>query len=140
VVTQEAVLSEAVYEDPETDLHILAAGKRTASPSELLNSQQFRHLLAELRGSYDLIVMDSPPMLAVSDALILTRLADKRLFVVKWAETKRATVMYCVKLLVRTTSGPTDMLLSMVNVRKHSTYAFGDSGSYYGAARKYYSE
>jgi len=140
VITNEVELDEAICDDPITDLKVLTAGENAPSPSELLNSAQFRRVLTEARNNYDLIVLDSPPMLAVSDALILARLADKRLFVVKWADTKRVSVMYCVKLLARATTGPTDMVLSMVNVRKHSTYAFGDSGSYYGAARKYYSE
>jgi polysaccharide biosynthesis transport protein len=64
-----------------SELWVLPAGSATTWPAELLGSQRMRTLVEEWEGNYDYVLIDSPPVLAVSDAVILSRLADTALLV-----------------------------------------------------------
>jgi receptor protein-tyrosine kinase len=93
VLVGNARVSEAVGRIPlgaEDDgagrLAFLPSGPLPPNPSELLSSEQMRDLLAELTGEFDYVLIDSPPLLAVADALELARLADGVLLVVRRSE------------------------------------------------------
>ena len=74
-------------------LDILTAGKIPPNPSEMLGSQAMSSLLDELSNLYDVIILDSPPVLAVTDAQILSTKVDGTLLVVRAEKTKKDTVL-----------------------------------------------
>ncbi|MFN4090600.1 MAG: GumC family protein [Alphaproteobacteria bacterium] len=138
VLARSVALEEAVVRDVEAALDVLPAGERPTSPPDLFTSTQMRALLADLRERYDLIVIDSPPVLAVSEARILARLTDTTVFVIRWAATPREVAAMGVKQIRDSGAQLAGAVLSQVNVKKHARYSYGDSGYYYGAARRYY--
>ena len=97
-----------------------------------------KDLLRRLAETNDLVVIDSPPVLAVSDPRVLSRLADKTVYAVRWVETRRETALMGLKQILDVGADVAGVVLTMVNVRKHARYNYGDSGSYYGRYRKYY--
>lgn len=74
-------------------LDILTAGKIPPNPSEMLGSQAMSSLLDELSNVYDVIILDSPPVLAVADAQILSTKVDGTVLVVRAEKTKKDTVL-----------------------------------------------
>ena len=74
-------------------LDILTAGKIPPNPSEMLGSQAMSSLLDELSNIYDVIILDSPPVLAVTDAQILSTKSDGVVLVVRAEKTKKDTVL-----------------------------------------------
>lgn len=74
-------------------LDILTAGKIPPNPSEMLGSQAMSSLLDELSNVYDVIILDSPPVLAVTDAQILSTKVDGTVLVVRAEKTKKDTVL-----------------------------------------------
>lgn len=74
-------------------LDILTAGKIPPNPSEMLGSQAMSSLLEELSNIYDVIILDSPPVLAVTDAQILSTKVDGTVLVVRAEKTKKDTVL-----------------------------------------------
>lgn len=74
-------------------LDILTAGKIPPNPSEMLGSQAMSSLLDELSNIYDVIILDSPPVLAVTDAQILSTKSDGTVIVVRAEKTKKDTVL-----------------------------------------------
>jgi polysaccharide biosynthesis transport protein len=89
-------------------------------------------LFRRLREEYDLVIVDTPPILAVSDAIALSTQADATLFAVRWGMTPRAAVKLGLRRLLgsshrRTVTG---IVLTMVNVREHSRYGYEDSALY----------
>lgn len=74
-------------------LDILTAGKIPPNPSEMLGSQAMSGLLDELSNVYDVIILDSPPVLAVTDAQILSTKSDGTVLVVRAEKTKKDTVL-----------------------------------------------
>ena len=137
-LADQASLDEIIHKDEATGAHVLPAGQLTPNSSNLLNSERMKLLLAELSERYDLVVLDSPPVLAVADARILSRLADKTIFIVRWAETRREVAMMGLKQIAEAGADIAGFVLSRVNVKKHARYGYGDSGYYYGRYTKYY--
>jgi capsular exopolysaccharide synthesis family protein len=74
------------------NLSVITGGTLAPNPSELLGSNSMRDLMAKFRKQYDRIILDSPPLLAFSDALVLSRLADGALFVIWGGVTRRDAV------------------------------------------------
>ena len=138
VLAGEATLQESLRKDDASNLLVLPAGSQSTNPVDLFSSQQLKDILAKLAESADLVVIDSPPVLAVSDARTLSRLVDKTVFIVRWAETRREVATMGLKQIMDTGADVAGVVLSMVNVRQHARYGFGDSGYYYGRYRKYY--
>jgi Mrp family chromosome partitioning ATPase len=93
----------------------------------------------ELAATYDQVVLDTPPVLAVSDAYTLINLVDQVLFVIRWERTRREVVGSALEMIERARAGMTSIVLSRVNMRKHSKYSYGDSGQYYKEYSRYYS-
>lgn len=85
-------LSEIIYQTHIDGLDIIPAGTPTENPAELLGVRNIKALLDEQRERYDFIILDSPPILPVADALLLSRAADGILFVVRCNRTSKTCV------------------------------------------------
>jgi succinoglycan biosynthesis transport protein ExoP len=138
VLAGEASLDEVMQRDPISGAHVLVAGGRAPSPAELLGSERMKKLLKTLSRSYDLVIIDSAPVMAVSDTRVLARLADKTIFLVRWADTPREVATAALQQIIDAGADVIGVQLSMVDVKKHAGYGYSDSGSYYGPMRKYY--
>ena len=132
-------LDEVVQTGSRSGAHLIPAGAPLPNPSGVLGSAQMKKLLAELKGTYDLVILDSAPVLAVSDTRVLSRLADKCIFLVRWADTRRETALSGYRLIADAGADIVGVALTMVDVKKHAGYGYRDSGYYYGRIRKYYS-
>ncbi|VAX20086.1 hypothetical protein MNBD_NITROSPINAE04-2433, partial [hydrothermal vent metagenome] len=110
-------------------------------PESLFTSSKMKKLLGVFAGVYDLILIDSPPVIAVSDSLLLSTLVDKVIYIVQWETTKRKLALSGVKSLLEVNADLAGIVLSKVDVRKHSKYGYSDSGKYYYSKyNKYYTD
>ncbi len=89
VLTDQAALEAAIQSTPVPGLSVLTSGSTPPDPGRLLESQRFRELLAQLRERYDLVLVDTPPVLVVSDALSVAGLTDGMVLVVSSQTTGR---------------------------------------------------
>ena len=129
---------EVIRHDAESGLHVLTTGRTVVpNPSDLLGSERMRALLEACGRTYDLIVIDSPPVHLVSDTRILSHLVDKTVFAIRWTTTRREVAVLGIKQLVESGASVAGVVLSMVDVRKNARYSYADSGYYYGSSRKY---
>ena len=69
---QEESFDPERYATSIDDLYVISAGAHAPNPSELLGSKAMRHLIAGFRGSFDVIIFDAPPVLAATDAVLLS--------------------------------------------------------------------
>ena len=76
VVAEKAELDDAIYASPVPNLSIMPGGKRPSNPAELLSSRRFKHLIDLLRDKFDVIIIDTPPLLAVSDPGAVAAIVD----------------------------------------------------------------
>jgi receptor protein-tyrosine kinase len=119
-----------LHQDERTGLELLAAGDAQGDPTSLLGSAALRWLLAGLRLRYELIVVDAPPLLGVSDARLLASLADLSLLVVRWGGTQRQDVRRALRILEAAGARLAGGVLTMVDTKRQAGYGHGDSGRY----------
>ncbi len=133
-------VNRVIVADPRTGAAVIPAGRPTGNPPALLDSPRADEMLRILAARYDSIVIDSPPIMAVSDALMLTRRVDSTVVVAKWGDTRRESVRLALKRIAEAGGHVSGVLLSMVDVRRYARYGYGDSGSYVGRLARYHSE
>jgi exopolysaccharide transport family protein len=129
--------SKLIRIDAESGLHYITTPSGTPNPQDLLGSKHMKALIDVMRDRYDLIVLDTPPLLAVSDALVLSHVTDATIFLVRWAKTPRQVVLGALKSFHTLGGKMAGVVLSRVDMRKHATYGYGDPGYYYGYYGRY---
>lgn len=137
LLRNEVPLEAVLQRDRETGCCVIPAGGITENPAEALSSDRMRSLLDGLARTYDFVILDSPPVLAVSDSRILSREVDETVFVVRWNGTPRDLAAAGVRQLLTSGGRLLGILLTMVDVKRHALYGYGDSGYYYAAASRY---
>ena len=111
----------------EGKVDILPSGPIPDQPLEFLSSERFREILGQLRKRYDRIVIDSAPTQAVSDALVLSRLCDAVVYVVKSHETSIDLVRRGVQRLAQVKAPLAGVVITQVDIDKITSYG----GDYY---------
>ncbi len=134
----EAGRADIVHEDKTTGAWVIPSGRLGIDPTRVLSDANVHQLIAELGREFDLVIVDSPPLMAVSDARLLAPEVDATLFVVRWGKTHREVVRQGLKELLETGAPLAGVVLSMVDPEKHARYGFGDSGYYYRGVKSYY--
>jgi succinoglycan biosynthesis transport protein ExoP len=129
--------SDFIYFDAKTDISILTAGPRHPQPQNALRSVRMSELIEEWRTSYDFIVIDSPPVLPISDARILAPLSDLCLFVTRWRKTHWKVAQHALAILGESGARLAGVVVSKVDVKQLATYGFADSQVYGREYRRY---
>ena len=86
-----------IKETNKANLHILTNGKFVEKPSELIGSSKMKYLLDVLKNIYDVIIIDAPPCIPVSDSIILSTIVDSTILVAKSEKTKISDIKEVVK-------------------------------------------
>lgn len=131
-------LEACVHADPVSGVHFICARPDTPNAPDVLESEAMKSALALFCERYDLVILDSPPVMAVSDARIISRLADYTIFLVYWAKTQREIVTNGLNL-IRSVTDRVGVVINQVDLTKHVRYGYGDFGYYYSRYRSYYS-
>jgi non-specific protein-tyrosine kinase len=115
-------------------LAMLPAGNRPPNPSELLGSRRLQELMKLLTQHVDMVVIDSPPVLPVTDAAVLAQGVDGVLLVVDAGETRRQIALQAVESLRQVGANVIGVVLNRVSTRKGSYYHYYPE--YYGDRHK----
>ena len=99
VIVGRATLGEALQADGGSGLHILPSGALPPNPGELLGGRKFLALLDELKASYDVVLLDAPPLLAVADASVLAKRTSGALVVGALRRTRRPQLLKALDAL-----------------------------------------
>jgi capsular exopolysaccharide synthesis family protein len=138
VINGASSLEEAIRRDDRSGLDVVLSGAYHSDALHALDVGRIDPLLEKLRDLYELVIIDSAPVLVISDAQVLAAKADETLLVVSWGKTRREVAAYAARQLKSTARHLGGVILSQVNVNKHARYNYGDSGYYHGKARRYY--
>lgn len=106
------------------NLKVVTGGTLAPNPSELLGSGKMRDLVMRLRGQFDRIILDSPPLMAFSDCLVLSRLADGVVFVVWGGETGRESIRKTVQNIQGVGGKILGVVLNNVDLSRKSSYYY----------------
>jgi capsular exopolysaccharide synthesis family protein len=129
VLLNQRTLEETLLPVPGFDrLSLLPAGRIPPNPAELLNSVRARDIFARLRDHFDLVLIDSPPVLPVTDAAILSQHADATLMVAAAGQTRRADLHHAVQKLDQV--GATILGTVLNKVTRHTGHYYGYTYTY----------
>lgn len=126
-----------MYTDELSGVQYLWADKHD-DPQRLFSSEKFDLFLKEARKQYDLILIDTPPVMAVSDVVVISKQVDAIVFAVQWEKTPRSIVKSAIQMLQQTNTRIAGAVLTQVDVKRHQGYGYGDQGYYYGTKSSYY--
>jgi succinoglycan biosynthesis transport protein ExoP len=133
VLMKSCTMKSAIMPTHIDNLNILTAGGRSPNPSELLTFDNIERILTEALSKYDRIVVDSAPLLAVSDTLLIAPHIDLCTLVVRAFATPRKMVMRAIKSLEETKTEPAGLILNFLPSGRGGYYAYYYSGKYYGS-------
>ncbi len=129
VLTGKSSIEDAIISIPAVPfLHVLPAGPVAPMPAELLGSQQMQTLIQSLRPSYDFILIDTPPVLTVTDAAVLVSVSDGVVLVLRYGQASKNVVARASEILLRSGAHLLGVVLNVVDLRS------SDYAEYYGRA------
>jgi len=127
ILTNQTTLKEAVSKADESSLYILSSGPVPPNPSELLGSKAMKSFMKEALEEFDLIIFDTPPVLAVTDAQILGNLCNGSVLVVSSGKTEKESLLKTKEILTNSNGKLLGVVLNNKKADKKGNYY------YYGA-------
>jgi capsular exopolysaccharide synthesis family protein len=125
ILTGQHRFEEVIQPYPSVStLSVLPAGPRPPNPAQLLSSPAMQALLQDLRGRFKTVLIDCPPILPVTDSILLSTLVDGIVFVVESGRTMRAAVTRARKVLQNVNAHVIGLVLNKVDVRFEGYYGY----------------
>lgn len=123
VLTGRCKLDEAIKKDPKYGFHVLTSGEKPTTVTSVLESQKLKDLLDTLEKEYDVLLVDSPPVMNVSDPLFISKITDAVIFIISQSETKRGVIKESYGLLKQNNVKVLGAVVTQVDSKK-SRYGY----------------
>lgn len=130
-----ADLSQVVRQTDVAGLSVIARGKNPTNPSEMLSSEQFKALMEQLSQQYDHIIIDTPPILAVTDGIIISQYAGVNLLVARYAKSQMKELELSLNRFEQANVKVNGFILNDIQ-RSSAGYGYGYNYSYAYKANK----
>jgi capsular exopolysaccharide synthesis family protein len=130
VLVGDATVAEAAKPTRVPNLWAIPAGPTPPNPADLLHSARFREFIAELGRQFDRVIIDSPPLVAVTDSAIISTLVDGSVFVVRAFKTSTHLSLQGLRALREIAAPIVGAVLNAVNLNRHE-YSYGYHYYYY---------
>jgi len=131
LLAQQASIQDCIIKTNEYNLDVLHTGIIPPDPQVLLSSEAVSTLMKEFRSTYDRVIIDSPPILPVSDSAILSTHADSLVYVIKSDTTALRQVRNGLRQLQRFNAPVTGVVVNQVKERRTTRFSKGDGYSSY---------
>lgn len=124
VLVGDMTLTSVVEPGDVENLHVLTSGPIPPNPSELLASKRFQEMLEEAKQTYDIVIFDTPPVLAVTDAQILANLVDGSILVIRSKKTEIEAAQKSVDILKAANGKLLGTVLNGREKKEHTYYYY----------------
>ena len=131
-VLERCALDEAILTDAELGINVLPTANHSVAAADELSADWLAPMMDELKAVYDVVIIDSPPLLEVADGLVLARVADSIVYVVRWDKTPRQAVAEGLEALAAMRLGVAGIVLNHADP-KYTENSYGEA---YGAYAK----
>lgn len=128
-------LDKYIVQTTNKNIDLLPTGPTPPNPVELLGSTNNKKLMEKLRKQYDIILLDCPPVLGLSDTMILTKYSDANIVVVSNRKTKIENLDKAKKVFAQANANITGVVINRASVKDNSYYSYY-SNEYYGESPK----
>jgi capsular exopolysaccharide synthesis family protein len=125
-----ASLKDIIIQTEIGNLDIIPAGTPPPNPNQLLESKEFKEFISTLKANYDIIIIDTPPVALVSDAVYISTFCDATIFVIRLKYTTRQ--VYNIINDLYENRGLKNILIALNDVKHRGYYGYGDYGYSYG--------
>jgi len=134
-----ATLEQALIDDV-SGAKILPLAKASYTPRDVLGSPAMLRLLTELRARFDVVLLDTAPLLAIADTRVLAPSADAVVMLARWKKTPIKAILAALSLLKGRGIFVAGVALTQVDMKAQTRYGYGDANYYYKSYRKYYAD
>lgn len=131
-------IEQAMTLDQPSGAYVLPLTHTTSSTEDIFGLPAMDDLLKRLRPSFDLILIDTAPVLALADTRIIANKADMVVLLARWRKTPARAINNAVKLLQQSGANIAGVALTQVDMAAQSKHGYGDAGYYYDEYKKYY--
>ena len=131
-------LDQALRVDKASGAMILPLSKHPLVPGDVLTTTRMDELLAELRGMFDFIVLDTAPVLPIAETRILVLKADTVAYVTRWGITPRQAAVAGMQFLQEAGANIAGVVLSQVDLNQQHKWTRNDASGFYGKYKNYY--
>ena len=138
VLRGDAKWRDAIQTDSITDMRFMTSGKPGPDVLGLFLSDAMRDLLKQAREDYDMILLDAPPIEALTEARVAASLADATLLCVRWRFTREQTLLHSLEALRDTHATVIGTVLTRVDPRVHVRSGYSDAGVYQRRRKAYF--
>lgn len=139
LLSGQADLQKVLHKTQVTNLDVITRGKSPTNPSEILSSNQFKELLEQLQSQYDHIIIDTPPVLAVTDGIIISQYTGVNLIVARYAKSQMKELELTVNRFEQAGVKVNGFILNDIQ-RASAGYGYGYNYAYaYKAQKDFYS-
>lgn len=130
---------DVVIHDDLLEADVLLGDRGQANAADIFSSERFATLLNDLRARYDVIIIDTPPVLIVPDARVIAQHVDAAIFVVQWDATQKEQVLAALREFESVGKPVSGLVLNQISPRGMKRYGYGNSyGPYSAYGSKYY--
>ncbi len=136
----DAALDDVLIADSKSSAMILPLSNAAYTPKDVFGSDAMSQLIETLRGRFDTIVLDTAPVLLVTETRTLAAMADAVVLLVRWRKTSKRAVMASLKLLREAKAPLAGAALTQVDLAQTSSLSALDPAAYYKSYKKYYLE
>ncbi len=140
VLSGESGFELCLFKDETLGCHVLFSDTPTINSVDLFSSNKFKDFLQEMRTKFDMVILDTPPVLVVSDARVIAPLVDAILFVARWNSTSLKNVRDGLRSLEDIRAKATGLVLSQVSLKDLKKYGNRKDPNLDKIAAKYYVE
>ena len=130
LLSREPDIDRAVQRSIYTNVSVVTAGPLPPNPSELLGSARMQEVLERLRGRFDIVLLDSPPALVVTDASVLSTLVDGLVVVARAGKTRRGALKATIEELAQSGRPIAGVILNRVAGREAGYYYYAYGRAY----------
>ncbi|MBJ8419811.1 polysaccharide biosynthesis tyrosine autokinase [Acinetobacter courvalinii] len=134
-LSQQADLNQVIHQTEISGLSVITRGKNPTNPSEMLGSEQFKSLLEQLSQQYDHIIVDTPPILAVTDGIIISQYAGVNLIIARYAKSQMKELELSLNRFEQANVKVSGFILNDIQ-RSSAGYGYGYNYSYAYKANK----
>ena len=137
-VLEGGALDDNLFLDAATGLYVLGTDQAPTSVIDPLNAASMGKLVAALRQRFQVIVIDTAPLLGVADARVVAASADRTILITRWGKTSIRATEAAIDMLIAANAKLSGIALTQVDIRRHASTGYSDSYSYHKRFRGYY--
>ena len=138
VLNGKAELKDVIIRDEPSGAYILPLANSSTSPEEVFETAAMNKLLRDAAADFDIVFLDTAPVLAVAETRVLAAKADAVVFLAHWRKTPEKAIIAALKLLDAAGAPVAGVALTQVNMLQQARYGYGDATYYYADYKKYY--